>query len=134
MRTVGRIVSTVAIVAFLATIACAAESPHYVFVLPDGYVGWIQVIFDSPRAPMVVPKHGRFVLRVDKSGVLKTSSTEYVFAGSHDEFFYSRLEPKAKRSCPQYRRTATAVKIQESIRATAVTAQCQMASLLDGRI
>ena len=28
-----------------------AESPHYIFVLPDGYSGSIQVIFDSRRAP-----------------------------------------------------------------------------------
>ncbi len=96
MRTFGRTVSTVAIVAFLATIECRAESPHYVFVLPDGYVGWIQVIFDSPGAAKIVPKRGRFVLRVDKSGVLRTSSTEYVFAGSHDEFFYSRLDARGK--------------------------------------
>jgi hypothetical protein len=87
------------IVAFVATIGCKAESPHYVFILPDGYVGWIQVIFDSPGAPeVVVPKHKRFVLRIDKSGVLKTSSLHhyFAFAGSHDEFFYSRLDPKGR--------------------------------------
>lgn len=96
MRTFGPRACTVAIVAFLATVGCRAKSPHYLFVLPDGYVGWIQVIFDSPGAPQVVANQGRFVLRVDKSGVLKTSSTEYVFAGSHDEFFYSRLDVKGK--------------------------------------
>jgi hypothetical protein len=36
------------------------------------------------------------VLRVDKSGVVKTSSLESVFAGSHDEFFYSRNDLKGK--------------------------------------
>src|SRR5262249_7088050 len=55
-----------------------------------------QVIFDSPGAPEIVPSHGRFVLRVDKSGVLKTSSIAIVFAGSHDEFFYSRRDVKGK--------------------------------------
>ena len=37
-------------------------------------------------------------LRIDKSGVLKTSPLEQVFAfpDSHDEFFYSRLDAKGK--------------------------------------
>lgn len=99
MRTFGRTASTVGIVVLLATIGCRAESPHYVFVLPDGYVGWIQVIFDSPGAPeVVVPNRTRFVLRIPKSGILKTSSLGHVFAfpGSHDEFFYSRLDHKGK--------------------------------------
>jgi hypothetical protein len=31
--------------------ASARERPHYLFVLPDGYVGWIQIIFNDPQAP-----------------------------------------------------------------------------------
>jgi hypothetical protein len=96
MTTLEVIVRNVAILAFLATIGCSAKLPHYVFVLPDGYVGWVQVIFDSPGAPEIVPTHGRFVLRVDRSGVLKTSMIATVFAGSHDEFFYSRRDVKGK--------------------------------------
>ena len=41
----------VAIVAFLGMTGCRVESPNYIFVLPDGYLGSIQVIFDSRRAP-----------------------------------------------------------------------------------
>lgn len=98
MKGFGRTASTVAIIVFLAALPCKAESPHYVFVLPEGYVGWIQVIFSSPEAPKIVPKHGRFVLRIDESGVLKTSSLGQVFAfpDSHDDFFYSRLDAKGK--------------------------------------
>jgi uncharacterized protein DUF6843 len=96
MRAFGSMVCMVAIMALIATIGCRSESPHYVFVLPDGYVGWIQVIFDSPGSQELVPERGRFVLRVDKSGVVKTSSSEVVFVGSHDEFFYSHLNVKGK--------------------------------------
>ena len=85
-----------AILAFLATVGCSAKLPHYVFVPPDGYVGWVQVIFDSPGASEMVPNRGRLVLRLDKSGILKTSSIQHVFAGSHDEFFYSRRDVKGK--------------------------------------
>ena len=96
-RTFGLAVCAVATVAFFASIGLKAESPHYVFVLPDRYTGWIQVIFESPGAPKIEPDHGRFVLRVDKSGVVKTSSTEsYVVGGSHDEFVYGREDVKDK--------------------------------------
>jgi hypothetical protein len=77
-------------------IACRAELPRYVFLLPDGYVGWIQVIFDSPGAPKLILRRGRVFLRIDKSGVLKTSTLQHVFAGSHDEFFYSHPNAKEK--------------------------------------
>ena len=30
-----------------------------VFPLPEGYVGWIQVIFDSPGAPELRPDHNK---------------------------------------------------------------------------
>src|SRR5215813_2938707 len=95
MRTFERAICTIAIT-LSSTIAYSAELPHYVFVLPDGYVGWIQVIFDSPGAPGLLLRHGRVVLRIDTSGVLKTSTLGHVFAGSHDEFFYSRLDVKGK--------------------------------------
>jgi hypothetical protein len=70
-----------------------SELPHYVFVLPDGYVGWIQVIFLSPGAPELKPDHGKFILRINEDGVFRTSMVEAVFAGSHDEFLYRSLRP-----------------------------------------
>jgi hypothetical protein len=75
---------------------CNREHPHYVFVLPDEYVGWIQVVFDSPDAPSVEPDHGKFVLRIDETGVFKTRSLKYIFAGAHDEFFYRKLGSNGK--------------------------------------
>jgi hypothetical protein len=48
--------------------------------------------FFVTRNPAVVHEHERSVIRVDKSGIFKTSSLGHLFAGSHDEFFYSRLD------------------------------------------
>jgi hypothetical protein len=31
------------------TIVIPTNPPHYAFVLPDGYVGWVQVIFNDPK-------------------------------------------------------------------------------------
>jgi hypothetical protein len=70
---------------------CKSERPHYVFVLPDGYVGWIQVVFGSDDAPRVELSHGRFVLRIDETGTFRTRSLQIIFAGSHDEFFYRKV-------------------------------------------
>jgi hypothetical protein len=72
--------------------------PHYVFVLPDGYVGWIQVIFSSPQASEPPLLKNGLILRIDNSGVFKTSMYESVFAGSHDEFFYSKLDAQGKET------------------------------------
>src|SRR6202008_1476966 len=43
----------------------AKELPHYVFVLPDGYVGWIHVVFSSDDAPVLPFKNNTFILNID---------------------------------------------------------------------
>jgi len=82
----------------LAPAGWGKQDPHYAFVLPDGYTGWIQIIFNSPRAPRPELSHNRFVLRVDNSGILRTSMLHTHFAGSQDEFFYRRIDAKGKES------------------------------------
>ena len=71
--------------------ACAKKLPHYEFVLPDGYIGWIQIIFQSPNAPNPPFANNKFTIRLDDSGVYKTGMYHTYFTGSHDEFFYRRL-------------------------------------------
>jgi hypothetical protein len=70
--------------------------PHYVFILPDGYVGWIQIVFASPSAPEPIETHNGIILRVDDSGVLKVGMLHAYFTGSHDEFFYRKIDPLGK--------------------------------------
>jgi hypothetical protein len=48
--------------------------PHYTYILPDGYVGWIQVIFNDPRAPHLQLKDGGYVIDVPESGIPRTSA------------------------------------------------------------
>lgn len=80
----------------LAPAGWGRPQPHYAFVLPDGYAGWIQIIFASPDAPRPEFSHDRFVLRVDDSGVLRTRMLHSYFTGSQDEFFYRRINSKGK--------------------------------------
>jgi hypothetical protein len=76
--------------------AQAAKLPHYVFILPDGYTGWIQVIFDSPGAAPLVLDHDNAVLKIKDDGVIRLSIMHHYFTGSRDEFFYRRTDPSGK--------------------------------------
>ena len=82
----------------LAPAGWAHPLPHYAFILPDGYTGWIQIVFASPNAPRPEFSHGRYILRVDDSGVLRTSMLHSYFAGAQDEFFYRKTGSKEKES------------------------------------
>jgi hypothetical protein len=89
---------TLVVVLMLPHVAAGSkrELPHYVVVLPDGYVGWIQVIFSAPNAPKPEFRHNKIILRVDNSGVFKTSMTGTIFSGTHDEFFYSKVDSNGR--------------------------------------
>ena len=76
----------------LAPMGSGRKLPHYAFILPDGYVGWIQIVFASPNSPEPVETHNRIILRIDDSGVLKVSMRHAYFVGSHDEFFYRKVD------------------------------------------
>jgi hypothetical protein len=50
------------------------DRPHYTFILPDGYVGWVQVVFNDPRNfPLPIQKNGGRVIEVPESGIPRTS-------------------------------------------------------------
>jgi hypothetical protein len=83
----------------LATVsASASKLPHYIFILPDGYRGWIQVIFDSPGSAPLKLEHDNAVLEIDDSGVFRLPIIGHVFVGSHDEFFYEHIDANGKKS------------------------------------
>jgi len=70
----------------LATVSASAQrSPHYVFVLPDGYTGWIQVIFNSPGSAPLKLERNNTILEIDNSGIFRLPIMEHIFAGSHEE-------------------------------------------------
>ena len=76
---------------FVSQYASAEKLPHYIFILPNGYTGWIQVIFDSPGAAPLVLEHGNAVLGIKNDGVIRLPIMGHIFAGAHDEFFYEQL-------------------------------------------
>jgi len=63
---------------------------HYRFILPSGYVGWIQVTFGVPHGPALPITEDRraLLVRIDDSGVAKTGNLRVHSARPKDEFFY----------------------------------------------
>lgn len=69
------------------------------FLLPDGYVGWVDILYDQHDGPALPPIDGKRVLTIPATGLLKTVSSAEEGWGS-DEYFY--LSPDGRsRSLPQ---------------------------------
>lgn len=76
---------------FIGAIQSQAEGnqhPHYRFYLPNGYVGWIQIIFNDPQAPPLSIEDGKVRVEVPESGIVKTSNLRIHSSLSPDEFYY----------------------------------------------
>jgi hypothetical protein len=57
------------------------------FLMPDGYVGWVRVEFQSSGAPPAPVENGEYVFQIPPSGLLKTSSSEQ-YGWAKDRYFY----------------------------------------------
>ena len=97
----------IAAIAVTFATACSAycrPKPHYTFVLPDGYVGWIQIVFNDPEAShLPIRKDGGRLIDVPESGVPRTSDIRVVGERDNDEFYYrviSRNETTELRRLP----------------------------------
>jgi hypothetical protein len=69
--------------------------PHYTFILPDGYVGWVQVIFNDPQASPFQWRDGGVEFDLPESGIVRTSDLR-VHGFDHpnkDLFFYRTRRP-----------------------------------------
>ena len=71
-----------------------AKPQHYTFILPDKYVGWVQIIFNDPQAP---PLHWRkdkgCEIEVPESGISRSPSLRIEVYKSYDEFYYRSTLP-----------------------------------------
>jgi hypothetical protein len=81
------IVLAILLVAATHVEASSNNKPRYVFTLPAGYVGWIQVIFNDPNASPLRWKDNQVLIEVPESGIPRTSSLR-VHAERTDEFYY----------------------------------------------
>ena len=67
--------------------------PHYTFVLPDGYIGWVQIIFNDPQAEHLTWRKNTYEINVPESGVPRTSDIRVEDVRAKDEFYYRVLLP-----------------------------------------
>jgi hypothetical protein len=75
----------------------ARVKPHYTFILPDQYVGWVQVVFNDPGAsPLPVRKDGGREINVPESGISRTSGLRIHDVRGKDEFYYLSVLPNGK--------------------------------------
>jgi hypothetical protein len=85
---------------FLIIATCALHAPaktsrhpHYTFMLPDGYVGWIQVIFNDPEAEHLSWRGNSCEVIIPDSGISRTSTLRVHSERADDEFYYRSLLP-----------------------------------------
>jgi len=77
--------------------AYGRAKPHYTFILPDGYVGWVQIVFNDPGAsPLPLRKDGGYEIRVPESGIPRTSDFRAHDVKGKDEFYYRSFLPTGK--------------------------------------
>jgi hypothetical protein len=63
--------------------------PHYTLILPDKYVGWVQVIFNDRKAsPFPHRKDGGYQVDVPETGIARTSDMHVIDSTAKDEFYY----------------------------------------------
>lgn len=66
-----------------------AKSPHYTCILPDRYVGWVQIIFNDQQAsPLPLWRDKGYEIEVPESGIARTSDIRVEDSKSNDEFCY----------------------------------------------
>lgn len=68
---------------------------HYRFILPSGYIGWVQIVFGIPHGPALPITEDRraLLIKIDDSGVAKTGNLWVHSPRPKDEFFYQLQDP-----------------------------------------
>jgi len=82
--------------ALQATVARSTR-PRYIFVFPDGYIGWVQIIFNDPAAAVLPMKDGGYIIDVPDSGIVRTSEIRVHDFKRQDEFYYRLSRTRGTR-------------------------------------
>jgi len=66
------------------------------YLIPDGYVGWVNVYFEVRDAPKLPVEEGRYLFRISPSGELSTSSR--LEGGiAKDDYYYVDKQDRRRR-------------------------------------
>lgn len=53
---------------------CHSHSKREVWLIPDGFVGWLRLDYSVPGAPPLPTESGRYIVRMPRSGQMRTST------------------------------------------------------------
>lgn len=62
------------VIALLSFTSCASDSRRELWIIPEGYVGWLKLEYSIPGAPPLPFQDGKLVVRFPRTGQLQTSS------------------------------------------------------------
>lgn len=90
MRRRVKLIATFLFICGSFTFCFGRQAPHYVFVLPDGYIGWVRIMFTVDDMPSLVTENGILTVEFDDSGIVKTRDAHMIVPGKYDKFFYRK--------------------------------------------
>lgn len=83
----------VLIAAAIATSGVDKHPWHYSFIMPDGYVGWIEIVYSDRDAPRHQPVRKEYRIEVGDDGIFRTGDIRVSDADPKDTFLYRSKNP-----------------------------------------
>jgi hypothetical protein len=68
------------------------------YLVPDGYVGYMEIIFDVPDAPRFPREDGFRLVRVPESGRVETAEPALDGEGYRQEYYYERTDGTRRKA------------------------------------
>ncbi|MEK4517315.1 hypothetical protein NSS64_18665 [Paenibacillus sp. FSL H8-0122] len=67
------------------------------YLIPNNYVGCVQIIYNQEGFNAIKQDHGRNIFTIPESGVLKTSAPDVEYGISFEEFYYYDEQNKQQK-------------------------------------
>ncbi|NGZ76899.1 DUF6843 domain-containing protein [Saccharibacillus alkalitolerans] len=85
------------LLSLLALAGCTDTRPSSVYLLPEGYEGWVLIDFAQEGAPEIPVEDGKQVFRIGSDGKLDTSTPEPSYGTAEDEYYFVDEEGNRRR-------------------------------------
>jgi hypothetical protein len=85
------LLTTLFLTIFLPKEGCSETVPRYLYLVPEGYIGYVQVNFNVERAAPLLREGDYLLIKIPPSGIVNTSSAMIEttkFPYQRDVFFY----------------------------------------------
>ncbi|OWR33043.1 hypothetical protein CDO73_00610 [Saccharibacillus sp. O23] len=90
----------------VCAVLCACSSnqrPTSVYLIPEGYEGWVQIAFGQKSEPEIPVEDSKEIFTLNEDGKLMTSTPEPSYGAASDEFYYVDGEGKRTEIDPNQR-------------------------------